>query len=169
MGHHYEHFWLNPQFWVAVSFVIFLALMGGKLWRALAGLLDKRAEKVRENLAEATRLREEAEEMLRTAQRRRTEALAEADALVRNAAEEARRLTEAAEAEARAATARRERMAMERIAAAEKTAVDEVRAAAVEVSAAAAREVIAQTVDEAGQAALIDRGIAGIPQALRAA
>ena len=24
MEHHYEHFWLDPKFWVAVSFVLFL-------------------------------------------------------------------------------------------------------------------------------------------------
>lgn len=169
MGHHYEHFWLNPQFWVAVSFVIFIGLAGSKLWGALASLLDKRAEKVRDSLAEATRLRQEAEAMLRDAEARREAALTEAKALVEGAAEEAKRLTAAAEAEAQASAARREQMAMERIAAAEKTVLDEVRAAAAEISAAAARDVIATTATEASQAALIDRGIAAIPQALRAA
>lgn len=169
MGHHYEHFWLDPKFWVAVSFLLFILLLGGKLWQALTGVLDGRAAKIRENLAEATRLRQEAEALLRDAQARRTEALAEAEALTRGAAEEAKRLTAAAEAEAQATAARREKMAMERIAAAEKAAVDEVRTAAAEISAAAAREVIAGTANADSQAALIDRGIAGIPQALRAA
>lgn len=169
MDHHYEHFWLNPQFWVAVSFVIFFLLLGGKMWQALTSMLDGRAARIRENLAEATRLRQEAEAMLRDAQTRRTAALADAEALMKGAAEEAKRLTAAAEAETQAAAARRERMAMERIAAAEKAAVDEVRTAAAEVSAAAARDVISGTATAESQTALIDRGIAGIPQALRAA
>ena len=38
--HHYEHFWLDPKFWVAVSFVLFFALLGKKLWGAIAGALS---------------------------------------------------------------------------------------------------------------------------------
>lgn len=169
MGHHYEHFYLDPKFWVGVSFVIFILLVGRIGWKALTGAMDRRAEKVRSDLAEASRLRTEAEAMLRDAKARRTAALAEAEALVKGAAEEAKRLAAAAEAEARVTAERREKMAMERIAAAEKAALDEVRAAAAEISAAAAREVISGTATPDSQAALIDRGIAGIPQALRAA
>lgn len=169
MGHEYEHFWLNPTFWVAVSFVLFVVLLGGKLWAALTGMLDKRAAKIREDLAEASRLRQEAEAMLRDAETRRKAAQAEAEALVKGAAEEASRVVAAAEADARATAVRREKMAMERIAAAEKAALDEVRSVAAEISAAAAKEVIASSTSADSQAALIDRSIAGIPQALRAA
>ncbi|WP_431267817.1 hypothetical protein [Dankookia sp. P2] len=45
--HHYEHFWLDPKFWVGVSFVIFLLLVGRKAWGQMTGMLDARAEKVR--------------------------------------------------------------------------------------------------------------------------
>ena len=37
MAHHYEHFWLDPKFWVAVSFVLFL-LRSGSFERATDGL-----------------------------------------------------------------------------------------------------------------------------------
>jgi len=167
MDHHDTHFWIET--WVAISFVIFVVLVGAKGWKTLTGLLDKRAAKIRDDLAEASRLRQEAEALLKDAQQRRTAALAEAEALVKGAADEAQRVVAAAEADARATAARREKMAMERIAAAEKAAVDEVRATAADISAAAAREVLAATATPDRQAALIDRGIAGIPQALRAA
>ena len=42
--HHYEHFWLDPKFWVAVSFIIFLLLVGRRIWTALTDALDARAE-----------------------------------------------------------------------------------------------------------------------------
>ena len=139
MEHHYEHFWLDPKFWVAVSFVIFLALVGRKLWSVLTEALDARAERVRAELAEAARLRSEAEAMLKQAEADRAAALREAEAMVASARAEAERAGAAAAAEAEAAAKRRERMAMERIGAAEASALAEVRAAAAEVATAAAR------------------------------
>ena len=64
MAHHYEHFWLDPKFWVAVSFVIFFLLLGKKVWGALAGALDGKAEGIRRQLSEAAELRAQAEQML---------------------------------------------------------------------------------------------------------
>ena len=31
MAHHYEHFWLDPKFWVGVAFVLFVVLTGRML------------------------------------------------------------------------------------------------------------------------------------------
>jgi hypothetical protein len=33
--HSYEHFWLDPKFWVAVSFVLFFVLVGKRAWAVL--------------------------------------------------------------------------------------------------------------------------------------
>ncbi|HEY8612726.1 MAG TPA: ATP synthase F0 subunit B, partial [Roseomonas sp.] len=66
--HHYEHFWLDPKFWVAVSFVVFLLLLGRTAWAKMTAALDARAIQVRAQLAEATRLREEAEGMRKQAE-----------------------------------------------------------------------------------------------------
>src|ERR1700722_18575793 len=117
-------FFAEPRSWVAIAFVVFFVLFGGKLWGVIRDILDKRAETVRAELAEAQRLRNEAEALLRDARARRETALAEA-----------KRLSEAAAADAEASAARRERMALDRIAAAEKAAVDEVRLAAADIAA----------------------------------
>ena len=77
-GHHYEHFYLDPKFWVAVSFVVFLLLVGRRLWTALTDAMDARAARVRAELAEASRLRSEAEAMLKQAEADRAAALREA-------------------------------------------------------------------------------------------
>jgi F-type H+-transporting ATPase subunit b len=58
---------------------------------------------------------------------------------------------------------------MDRIAAAEAGAVTEVRNAAVEIATAAARAVITERLDAQADAALIDRAVAELPRALRAA
>ena len=39
-----QHFYLDPKFWVAVAFVIFLLLVGRMAWARLTGMLDARAE-----------------------------------------------------------------------------------------------------------------------------
>ena len=167
--HHYEHFWLNPTFWVAVSFVIFVALAAKMVWGKATEALDARADKTRAELDEAARLRAEAEAMRRQAETDRAAALAEGEALIARAKAEAERLSASTAAEAEAAAGRRERMAMERIQAAESGALAEVRQAAASIAAAAAREVISTHLDAAADARLIDAAVADLPRALRAA
>ena len=118
-------FWTELQTWVAIAFVLFFVIFGKRLWQAIAGLLDARAEAVRRELEEAARLREEAQNMLRDAEQRRATALKEAQELIAGAKVQAEQLAEAAAAEAQAA-ARRQQMAIARIASAEKAAVDEL-------------------------------------------
>ncbi|WP_200306766.1 ATP synthase F0 subunit B, partial [Paracraurococcus ruber] len=83
--HSYEHFWLDPKFWVAISFVAFLVLFGRKAWAQAARMLDARGERVRAELDEAERLRREAESMLKQAEADRAAALREAEQLLARA------------------------------------------------------------------------------------
>ena len=160
---------MNPEVYVLIAFLIFFGLFGGKVWSAFMGILDSRTEAVRVQLAEASRLRAEAEQMLREAHKAREAALAEArDVLARSRAEAARLAAEA-EAEAEAGAKRRERMALDRIAAAEKAALTDVRQTAAEIAAEATRAVIDASLSAEGDAVLVDHAIASLPKALRAA
>jgi F-type H+-transporting ATPase subunit b len=159
----------DAKFWVALSIVLFFVLFGRMLFRALAGALDARAERIRAELAEAQRLRKEAEDMLAEARRGREAAEAHAAAMIARAREDAARLAAEAEAELAALTARRERQAADRIAAAEAQALAEVRAAAAEAAIAAARQVIADSMSPAQQGRLVDDAIAALPGRMRAA
>jgi F-type H+-transporting ATPase subunit b len=165
MEHQYG-FWDDPKTWVAASFFIFFILFGSRIWAALTAMLDKRAEQVRSELAEAQKLRSEAEAMLADATRRREQAMADAKALLEGARAQAQLLSATAAADAEAAAARRERMAVDRIATAEKAALDEVRTAAAEVAAAAAERVIREGLSVEAGGALVDRAIASLPNAL---
>ncbi len=164
-----ENLLADPHVWEAVSFVLFFVLLGRTIWSKLTGMLDARGEAVQAELTEASRLRTEAEAMLRQAEADRTAALAEAQQLLDRARAEATRVAEAAHAEAEAAAGRRERMALDRIASAEAGAIADVRNAAAEIATAAARAVIAQQLDATADAQLIDRAVADLPTALRAA
>ena len=159
----------DPKFWVAASFVIFVALVARTGWKKVTEMLDARTARIASELQEAARLRAEAEATLAAAQREREEATREAAAMLERAQAEAKRLAEAALAEAEAAAGRRERMAMDRIAAAEASAVNEVRLAATELAAAAAQRLLAEGHTADADAPLVDQAIGNLPQALRAA
>ena len=165
---HHDSFFADPRSWVAIAFILFFVLLGPKLWKVAVAMLDKRAETIRRELAEAERLRAEAEAMLEDANARRAQAISEATALLEGAKREAARLAALAATDAEQAARRREKMAMERISAAEKAAVDEVRLAAADVAAAAAKTLIIENLSADAGSAIVDRAIAQLPQSLSA-
>ena len=166
--HHEASFFGEPQNWVVLAFLMFFVLFGRKIWGALSGMLDARAVSVKAELEEASRLRREAESMLRDAEKQRADALADAKALIEGAKAEAGRVTAAAAYEAELSAKRREQMAIDRIAAAEKAAVDDVRLAAADIATTAARQVLAEGLTADADATLIDQAIAQLPSALAA-
>ncbi|MGE0718395.1 MAG: F0F1 ATP synthase subunit B [Alphaproteobacteria bacterium] len=155
-----------PEFWVLVAFVIFVAGVWRPAGKALGALLDDHAAKVKAELEEARRLREEAQRTLADYQRRQVEALAEADAIVAHAKAEAERLRTTGEAELAQQIARRRQLALDRIAQSEAQALAEVRAATVEAAMAATRKLIVENLDRGRADALIDAAAAELPKRL---
>jgi F-type H+-transporting ATPase subunit b len=156
----------EPEFWVAVAFVIFVALAGKKIYEAIGKLLDERAARIRAELGEAERLRAEAEKLLAEYQRKQREAIKDAEAILSAAREEAARLRKEAAANLEAHVKRRERAAVEQIAQAEAHAVAEVRNQAIELAVGAARAALAESLDAARAGALIDRSLADLEKRL---
>jgi len=157
----------DPEFWVLIAAVIFVAAVWKPARKAVLGSLDERGARIRAELDEAQKLREEAEQLLAQYQQREREAAAEAEAIVAHAREEAERVAAQSVRDLDDALVRRQRLAEERIAQAEQKALDEIRAVAVDVAIGAAREVIAAQIDEQQGAALLDAAIAALPQRLR--
>lgn len=162
----HEGFFHDPRTYIGLAFFIFYGIFGRKLWGVVTGMLDKRGATVRAELDEASRLRTEAEAMLKDATAQREQAAKESQAMLAQAREEAARLGETARADAADAAKRREKMAMDRIAAAEKAAVTEVQTAAADVATRAAERVLAESFGPEADAGLIDRAIQGLPSAL---
>jgi F-type H+-transporting ATPase subunit b len=156
----------NPEFWVLVAFVIAVAAVWKKASVAIGGALDDRAAKIRNELDEARKLREEAQQTLATYQRKQRDAMKEAEEILAHAKAEAERLGQQGVRDIEAALERRQRLAEERIGQAEQKALAEVRATAVDVAVSAARRIIASELDRTRGAALIDDAIAKLPQQL---
>lgn len=156
----------TPEFWVAVSFVIFMALVWKKASAALGGMLDARADKIRAELDEAERLHKDAQVLLNSYQRRQADALKEAEAILTHAREEAERLRTQAAADLDASLKRREAQAMGRIAQAEAAAVAEVRNLTVDVAVSAGRRLLESSLQPAQADRLIEQSIAELPKHL---
>ena len=160
------HLLRDPEFWVAIAALIFVIAVWRPARRNVLSGLDNRTARIRAELDEARRLREEAERLLADYRRRQQEAANEAASIVAQAREEAEHLAAQGARDIEQALARRQRLAEERIAQAEAAALGEIRAAAVDVAIAAARRVIAGEIDERRGAALIDAEISSLPQGL---
>jgi F-type H+-transporting ATPase subunit b len=153
----------EPEFWVAVAFVIFAAIVwkvGG--FKAITGGLDSRGERIRAELAEAQRLREEAAALFAEYQRKREAAERDAADIVAGARAEAERLAKEGEEKMADFIRRRTAAAETKIAQAEAQASAEVRAAAVEAAVKASETVLRGQLQ--GQAAedLISKSLADV-------
>jgi len=137
------HLFADPEFWVAVAFVIFLALATWfGAFKALVNALDQRGSRIAAELAEAKRLREEAQALLASYEKRRQEAEGEAAAIVAQAKVEAERLAKEAEEKLSDFVSRRQQAAEQKIARAEAEAMTEVRDAAAEAAIRASETIL---------------------------
>ncbi len=157
----------NTNFVVAIGFLIFLAvLVYYKVPHMMGRMLDKRAEGIKADLAEARELREEAQTLLASYERKQKEVQEQADRIVANARAEAKAESEQAKKDLERTVERRLDAAEEQIAQAEAEAERRVRNRAVEVAVAAARQVLKEQMDAERSDRLIDRSIETVGQRL---
>lgn len=151
----------DPTFWVAIAFIIFVALAIKPLGvhRQMFIALDKRGERIGKEIEEAEALREEAQKLLADYKRKQRDAVKEAEEIVAHAKAEAGRLREQAQKDLEASLQRREQAAMEKIAQAEAQALQEIRNQAVDVALAATARLISDNLDQAKAASLVDEAI----------
>lgn len=155
--------WIHPDeaaFWVAMSFFIIIGIL---IYVRVPGLvakqLDDRAKGISDEITEARRLREEAQELLASFQRRQQEAVDEAAAIIAQAKNEAKMLKKQAQREMAERLERRTVMAEQRIAQAEASAAAEVRAAAADLAVAAAEQLLKSSLKKADLSKLLDADI----------
>jgi F-type H+-transporting ATPase subunit b len=135
----------DAEFWVAIAFILFLGILAWlKVPKMVLGVLDARAEQIRAELAEAERLRKEAEELLASIRVRRDGAEKQAAELLANAEAEARQLEADAHARLEEQIKRRGEIAKAKIAQAESQAAADVKAAAAELAITAASALLAR-------------------------
>jgi len=151
----------EAETWVAVAFVIFVGvLIYFGVDKLLVNALDQRSARIRGELDEARRLKDEAAALLAEYRRKQQTAEREAAEIVAGAKAEAERLAAEAKTRMDEFVARRTRMAETKIAQAEAQALADVRAAAADAAVAAAEKILTQTVKGSVADDLVSKGIA---------
>lgn len=136
----------DPRLWVALALAVFVLLSYKKIAGFMTRSLDDRSAKIKSELDEARRLREEAESVLAQYKQRQAEYAKEAESLLQQAREGADALRAHAEREMQAALATRMKQALERISQEEEKAIADVRNHVVDIALSAARRIIADHV-----------------------
>jgi len=153
----------NAEFWVAVAFVIFWGIMfyygvPGKVLNQL----DARGKRIADEFAEARRLREDAEKLLKEFEAKRASAEREAADIVSAAKDEAERLAREAQEKMADFVKRRTASAEAKIAQAEAQAAAEVRAAAIDAAVKASERVLRQEITGDAAASLVSQGLSEV-------
>jgi F-type H+-transporting ATPase subunit b len=157
----------EPEFWVAIAFIILMgvfAYLG--IHRTVLTTLDHRRDRIKAELDDARRLKDEAAKLLEEYKARRASAEREADEIVAGAKADAERIASEAKAKLEDFVTRRTKTAESKIALAEAQALADVRAAAAEAAVAAASTILSRSVRGEVADDLLAKGIKDVREKL---
>jgi F-type H+-transporting ATPase subunit b len=153
----------EPEFWVAVAFVLLMILFAYLgIHKTVLKALDNRAERIKAELDDARRIKDEAAKLLADYKARRAGAEREAEEIISNAKAEAERIAADAKAKMEDFVVRRTKTAESKIALAEAQALADVRAAAADAAVTAATTILSQSVKGTLADDLLTKGIAEV-------
>lgn len=153
----------NTDFVVLLAFLLFIGiLLYFKVPTLISGMLDKRAEGIKSELDEARALREEAQTLLASYERKQKEVQEQADRIIAHAKSEANEAADRAKEDIKASIKRRLKAAEDQIASAESSAIREVRDEAVRIAIGAAKDVVAKNMTATDGNKLIDEAISEV-------
>ena len=158
---------MGAEFFVLLAFLVFVFILGyfGAHKIVLNGL-DARGKAIADELAQAAKLRQEAQTLLASFDKKRAEAEAHAAEIIAEARAQAEQLARDAAQRMEEFVARRTRQAEAKIAFAEAQAAAEVRAAAADHAARAAEIVLTSEAKGKAGADLITRELGGLKSRL---
>lgn len=164
---HFDFDPASPTIWVFLSVIIFFAaLVHFGIHKKVAGSLDERSEKIRSELDEARRLREEAQTLLASYQRKQKEAEEQAEHIIKQARKDAEAMAEQARKDLKDRLDRRAALAEAKIANAEAQALADVKAKAAQVAIETASKLLENNMTTANHTALVKKGIDSLPGTL---
>ena len=157
----------EPEFWVAVAFVVLMGLFAYLgVHKTVLATLDHRSARIKAELDDARRLKDEAAKVLAEYKARRASAEREAEEIIAGAKAEAERIATEAKAKLEDFVARRTKTAESKIAMAEAQALADVRAAAADAAILAASTILSKSVKGEVADDLLAKGITEVRQKL---
>ena len=157
----------EPETWVAIAFVILMGVFAYfGVHRTVLKALDNRSARIKAELDDARRLKDEAATVLAESKNRRASAEREAEEIITSAKAEAERIAAEAKTKMEDFVARRTKTAESKIALAEAQALADVRAAAADAAVQAASTILSKSVKGEVADDLLAKGIAEVRQKL---
>ncbi len=156
----------NTTVWVAISFVLFVALVLKMAGAKITGALDKKIAEVRAEIETAERLKAEAQALLADFQQKQLDAEKTAAEIIEQAKASAKAVQLAAEADLTESMERREAQLAERLKRIEEKAIADIQNHAADLAMQATREIVTKTLDEKASTKLVDQAIASVSKYL---
>tara|TARA_A100001037_G_scaffold239170_1_gene218701 strand:+ start:2092 stop:2571 length:480 start_codon:yes stop_codon:yes gene_type:complete len=149
----------DASFWVAAAFVAFIGVLIKFAYGKITEALDARAEGIRDEIEEAKRLREEAQQLLANYQRKHRDAVKEAEEIIDQAKADAKRMSEQAAKDLETEVMRRTELAQAKIARAEAQVIEDVRNMAVDIAVRAAGQLVEERLGDEQANKIVDEAI----------
>ena len=156
----------SPSLWVAISFGIFVVVFARPVWKFATIALDKRIKEIKDSIDEATKLREEAQDLLASNKRKVVAVEKEVDDIVNKAREEAENIKSKFGTDLETALKNRQKIANDRISQAESEAIESIKQINIEIAIKATEGLLQQRVDSKENIKMIDEAIEELPNKL---
>lgn len=156
----------DANIWILAAFICFFLVFGGAAYKRMVGALDARTARIKAELDDAQKLREDAQRLLDDYRSKRAQAEADALRMLEHAELEAERRAAQGRRDLELAMERRAELALQRIAQAEADALKEVRAAAASLAVQATARLLRDNMDAARAEAMIQDSIKQVQQKL---
>jgi F-type H+-transporting ATPase subunit b len=157
----------DPETWVAIAFIILMGVFAYfGIHRTVLTTLDHRRDRIKAELDDARRLKDDAAKLLEEYKARRASAEREAEEIIAGAKADAERIASEARTKLEDFVTRRTKTAESKIALAEAQALADVRAAAAEAAVAAASTILSQSVKGEVADDLLAKGIKDVREKL---
>lgn len=160
-------FYLSEKFFVAFAFVFFVVSILKPTFRFVTAKLDDRAKEIEDNLQKSALLKEKAQEVLASYEKRYADFEKEAQIIIADAEKEARRIIDGMEVEVGKELEKKMRLADERVRQYQLKMVNDINIALSDLAIKKAEEILGQELkDENKKASILNASIAQIKKKL---
>ena len=160
--HGQEAFYEHPTFWVAVSFVLVILVLGRPVGKLIKKMLEKRIENIISRISEAANLKDDAQKLLVEYERKFVNAEIEAGKILQHSQKEIELLKKENLDKLKNDMAIKEKEAENRLMAARNEAMSEIAGLTSRLTVNAVREAVAAKLSDQKQDELIEQSIAKI-------
>ncbi|AHC73412.1 ATP synthase B/B' CF family protein [Candidatus Endolissoclinum faulkneri L5] len=150
---------LDPTFWGAIAFFIFVVIAYWKAWPVIAAIIDERTKKIYSSIEEARALRKKTQAINEDCRYHQRNALNESEIIINQAKSEAIKMQKDAEISLARYMANQENFAMKMIKVDEIRAFQEVQDQMVDLAIAATARLITENINTNTHKKLISRTI----------